>query len=141
MKKALSILILLTLCLAVVPIPSAAAQNMQQVWFKFNGGGSYCTGGVNGAQNGKYYTLNQGSVRLDLNMSCNYGEKQLYVTLYRERFGPDKSYGTKYLYTSLNGKDNTLRWNVDQNSGKYYLYITGGCQGATFEGKGYIYNE
>lgn len=92
---------------------------------------------LDGSVNNKYYKLTKGKVSVqDLSYSVSGSYSQFTITLYRERTGPDKSYGTKSV-------SRNMEWNVDTDSDKYYFYLYGKSSygGINFYGSGYVHNH
>lgn len=79
---------------------------------------------VNGADNGQYHTLNEGAVYIEGSVSSPSGPADstpydVYVTLYREKFGSDVSCGDTKL--GHNTDFDTFLGTADKESDKYYL--------------------
>ncbi|MBC6308494.1 hypothetical protein HCJ66_02890 [Listeria sp. FSL L7-1582] len=101
-----------------VPLLTAYASVSQNVNIKFQ------HEVVNGAKNGKYHKLKKGYANLKLIVSAEgKSATPVTITLKKERFGFDSSYGTRTFIPgkSYTGKTTTHQYYVDGDSSQYYL--------------------
>jgi hypothetical protein len=116
--------------------------------FSFAGvNGGY--GGVDGSENGVYYSLSSGNVRLDLTNTLTAVPNDwdgtsvnCWVILKREKdWSIDESYGTRTIAYTQSGNDTTSSWTVDTDSHKYYLYVSGGEAGWSYSSVGVLHDH
>lgn len=114
---------------------SVIADSGTKMSFDFDAGtkGAWLDGSVNN----KYYNLSEGKVSLqDLGYTISGSGSSFTISLYRERIGPDKNYGTK-------SASKNMEWSIDTNSKKYYFYLYGRSSygGINIYGSGYVHDH
>lgn len=141
MRKFLSkAIVLCTIFIMLFPL-SVLADNGKYMSFSIDIGpkGGWVDGSTGGPNHeGIYYHLTPGKISVqDFSYYSKVGTGEVTgVELKRERFGPDRSYGTI-------SPSSTMVWDIDTDSDKYYfvIYASTSTTLATVDGDGYVHDH
>lgn len=118
--KILNITLSCLVCLSFLLINQTnafASTDKLNAWMTVDSDGQFY---YDSSDNGDYYHLTYGRASIDV--SSKSGGGTAYLTLYRERTGPDKKIDT----VEVNGEGHYTFYGCDTDSSKYYIVIQGG---------------
>lgn len=139
MIKKISANILFCVIIASFGLNAFAASNKSSVsatWYVGGSGNGY----VSGADNGKYYKLDKGTVQLQASCTNVSKAEPAYVMLYRAKSGFDAYYGSVTIKSS-SSKVYTFPKKADIKSYEYYLKCSGGESLLYHKLSGTLYNK